>query len=63
MIKIYTLAGDLVQTLDHDNSKLGIKDWGLTSSVGQTIASGIYLYTVEDKKNGKIQVGKFVVIK
>jgi len=63
VIKIYTLAGDLVQSLDHNDSEIGIKDWSLTSSVGQTIASGVYLFTVEDKKNGKIQVGKFVIIK
>jgi hypothetical protein len=27
------------------------------------VASGIYLYTVEDQKNGNIQVGKFVILK
>ena len=62
-IKIYTLAGDLVNTLNHNDPEVGIKDWNLTSLVGQTVASGIYLFTVEDKKNGKIQVGKFVIIK
>jgi len=62
-IRIYTLAGDLVNTLYHDNPQVGIKDWNLTSKVGQTVASGIYLFTVEDKKNGKVQVGKFVIIK
>jgi hypothetical protein len=35
----------------------------LTSSVGQAISSGLYLFTVEDKKNGNVQVGKFVIIK
>lgn len=62
-IKVYTIAGDLVQTLEHNNPNRGIVDWNLTSSVNQAISSGIYLYTVEDLKSGKIQVGKFVVIK
>ncbi|MBN1347774.1 hypothetical protein JXJ21_00030 [candidate division KSB1 bacterium] len=62
-IKIYTLAGDLVSTLFHDNLHKGYEDWNLTSSVGQAISSGIYLYTVEDSKTGDVQIGKFVVIK
>jgi hypothetical protein len=62
-IKIYTLGGDLVNTIRHDNPNKGFEDWNLTSSVGQAIASGIYLFTVEDQQNGKVQVGKFVVIK
>lgn len=62
-IRIYTLAGDLVNTIRHENPIRGFEDWNLTSSVGQAIASGIYLFTVEDLNNGTAQVGKFVVIK
>ncbi|MDZ7262952.1 MAG: hypothetical protein ONB16_00115 [candidate division KSB1 bacterium] len=62
-IKIYTLAGDLVSTLNHNNPVQGYEDWNLTSSVGQAIASGIYLFSVEDLNNGKVQVGKFIIIK
>jgi len=62
-IKIFSLAGDLIITLHHDNPHEGIVDWNLTSEKGLTIASGIYLYTVEDKTNGMSQVGRFVVIK
>ena len=62
-IRIYTLAGDLIRTIYHDDPVRGFADWNLTSMVGQTVASGIYLFSVEDKKNGKVQVGKFVVIK
>ncbi len=62
-IKIYTLAGDLVNTIRHENPSRGYEDWNLTSSVGQAISSGIYLFTVEDMKNGQVQVGKFVIIK
>jgi hypothetical protein len=62
-IKIYTLSGQYVNTLTHDNSGRGYEDWNLTSHVGQTIASGIYLFTAKDLGTGRVQVGKFVVIK
>jgi hypothetical protein len=62
-IRIYTLAGDLVDTIYHENPSRGYEDWNLTSSVGQAISSGLYLFTVEDKNNNQVQVGKFVVIK
>jgi hypothetical protein len=62
-IRIYTLAGDLVNTIRHDNPNKGYEDWNLTSSVNQAVASGLYLFSVEDTKNGDVQVGKFVIIK
>ncbi len=62
-IRIYTLSGDLVSTILHNNPDKGFEDWNLTSSIGQAIASGIYLYTVEDTRTGNVQVGKFVIIK
>ncbi len=62
-IKIYTLAGDFISTISHDNPYKGYEDWNLTSDIGQAISSGIYLFTVEDTQSGKVQVGKFIVIK
>ena len=62
-VKIYTLSGDLVYTIVHDSQNQGYEDWNLTSSVGQAVASGIYLFTAEDKITGRVQVGKFVIIK
>lgn len=62
-IKIFTVSGTLVQTLNHNSVDRGYEDWNLTSSVGQAISSGIYLFTVENKDGGEVQVGKFVVIK
>ncbi len=62
-IKIYTLSGEVVATLEHDNAQKGYEDWNLTSSVGQAVSSGLYLFTVQDLKNGNVQVGKFVIIK
>ncbi|MDP2363348.1 MAG: hypothetical protein Q8M94_06215, partial [Ignavibacteria bacterium] len=39
-INIFTLSGDLVQTISHDNLNQGYEDWNLTSNVGQAISSG-----------------------
>lgn len=41
----------------------GEHGWDLLSRNSQLIARGMYLFTVEDKKNGKVYPGKFVVIK
>lgn len=62
-IKVYTLAGELVSTILHNDPAQGYENWNLTSTVGQAISSGIYLFSVEDLQNGRVQVGKFVVIK
>ena len=59
-IQIYTLTGDLVQTIGH-NDGTGTQDWDLLSANQQGIAPGIYYYNVESKYGNK--VGKFVVIK
>jgi hypothetical protein len=61
-IRIYTLAGDLVQVIDHDGtSGSGEAGWNLISRNGQDVESGIYLFTVESSAGH--QVGKFVVIR
>jgi hypothetical protein len=62
-IKIYTLAGDLVDTIYHNDPVEGFEGWNLTSSIRQALASGIYLFSVKDLRNGNAQVGKFVILK
>jgi len=59
-IRIYTLAGDLVQALQHDNGS-GTEEWDLLSENQQGISSGVYFYHVSSKYGEKI--GKFAVIK
>ena len=65
-IRIYTLDGDLVKEIEHDESVYGTMngahDWDMISANEQIVASGIYLFSVEDN-DGSIQVGKFVIIK
>lgn len=58
-IRIYTLAGDLVQKLDHQGS--GTCVWNMLSENGQGISPGLYYYQVESDVGNKI--GKFAVIK
>ncbi len=41
----------------------GMHSWNLLSKNNQIIAPGIYLFSVENKNDGKVKVGKFVVVK
>ncbi|MFQ6032710.1 MAG: T9SS type A sorting domain-containing protein [Candidatus Zixiibacteriota bacterium] len=59
-IRIYTLAGDLVKTIQHDNLT-GTEDWDMLSENQQGIVAGVYFYHVQSKYGEKI--GKFAVIK
>jgi len=62
VIRIYTLAGDLVQVLHHDGTQGdGQARWNLISRNGQDIASGVYLFTVESPHGH--QTGRFVVLR
>ena len=61
-IRIYTLAGDLVQTIDHDASGgNGQAAWNLISRNGQDVESGVYLFTVSSALGH--QTGKFVLMR
>ena len=64
-VKIYTVAGDLVQTLEHDGTQgSGHISWNLMSRNGQEIVSGVYLYSVQaDDDRFEDFVGKFVVVR
>lgn len=46
-IKIYTVAGDLVRTLAHNDPVRDFERWDLKSGAGKDVASGIYLYRIE----------------
>lgn len=59
-IRIYTLAGDLVATLKHENNG-GTASWDVQSVNQQAVAPGIYYYHVESPYGEKI--GKFAIIK
>ncbi len=60
-IRIYTVRGELVETLDHDGSTTGVVEWNLRSKDNLEIAPGLYIFHV-DSDVGE-HVGKFAVIK
>jgi hypothetical protein len=64
-IKIYSLAGDLVRTVEHDGGggafPRGDRDVPLLSESNRALASGIYIFTVESSVG--MQTGKFVIIR
>jgi hypothetical protein len=74
-IRIFSLSGDLIRTIEHDDQlrqaanqaansdvlPVGQEEWNLISESGRAIASGIYVYTVESDFGR--QIGKFVVIR
>lgn len=59
-IRIYTLAGDLVETIDH-NDDSGTARWDLLSASRRQVASGIYIYHVESPYG--THLGRFSVVK
>lgn len=82
-ITIYTLAGDIVKRIEHDQLSNGSDiqwfqnyasdgkqkfaggehAWDLVTDNDQAIATGLYLFTVKNRRNGNIKTGKFLVIK
>ncbi len=60
-IRIYTVRGELVQTLRHDGSTTGMVEWNLRSKDNLEIAPGLYIFHVSSEVGEHI--GKFAVIK
>jgi len=75
LIRIFTVSGDLVAIIPHNVAGDGTppvwvsdysESWDLNSRNKQQVVSGLYLYSVEDKtpgSAGKMQTGKFVIIR
>jgi hypothetical protein len=62
-IRIYTISGKLVQTLEHSGSIAdGQESWDLVSKDGMDIAYGVYIFHVDAPGIGE-QIGKFAIIK
>jgi hypothetical protein len=63
-IKIFTMSGYLVDTIDVMNTlDYGIAYWDLLSKEDLEVAAGIYLYHVKSILTGKEIIGKFAIIK
>ena len=62
-IKIFTMRGELVRTLEHNGiAGDGAEFWDLKTEDNQDVAYGIYFYHVEAPGIGE-KVGKFALIK
>lgn len=62
-IRIFTMRGELVQTLEHRSTTGdGAEWWDLKTRDGQEIAYGVYLYHVEAEGIGET-TGKFAIVK
>lgn len=60
-IRIYTVAGDLVAELQHQDNVRDFTRWDLKNGRGEDVSSGIYMYRVEAA--GFFQQDRFVVIR
>ena len=65
-ITIYTISGEKVNALEHDDQDDGNLEWNLRTINNQEVSPGLYIYTVEaTDNNGKDikHIGKFAVIR
>jgi len=61
-IRIFTVKGELVQTLFHEGTMQGAVPWNLRSKDNLDIAPGLYIFHVDGGKYGE-KIGKFAIIK
>ena len=62
-IRIYSMSGKLVQTIEHNSTiSDGQEAWNLVSKDGMDIAYGIYVYHVDAPRIGE-KIGRFAIIK
>lgn len=63
-IKIFTLAGDLVKTIDYDRATAGqdFAKWDLKTEFGSEVAYGVYLYHLDATGVGT-HMGKIAILR
>ena len=61
-ISIYTVSGEFVTTINHDDPFDGNVFWNLKNGRNQVIAPGLYIYVVETP-DGEKKVDKFAVVR
>ena len=63
-ISIFTISGELVTTLEHNDEFIGQESWDLRSGNGDEVAPGLYIYTVEAGNDDKFKhIGKFAIVR
>jgi len=61
-INIFTLTGDLIREIQHDNPTYGEAHWDLLTEENLEISYGVYIYVVKTPE-GKTKIGKLAVVK
>ncbi len=61
IIKIYTISGNLVRTINHKSLSVGEERWDLLTDENMEVSYGVYVYTIETP-DGKHHVDKFAII-
>ncbi|MDI6809574.1 MAG: hypothetical protein QME66_11425 [Candidatus Eisenbacteria bacterium] len=89
-INIYSLSGDLIDTIDFDAATYAAQNargvvnpggqipstdeglpklsgsmcaWDMLTSYDQIVATGLYIFSVKDKDTGKVELGKFLILR
>ena len=63
-IKLFNIAGELVNTIDKDDATSGRYDWEMTNKDGKKLASGVYIYYITNPDNSSHKkIGKLAIIK
>ena len=67
-ITIFTVSGEVVASISHDERYDGNAWWDLTNLQGASIAPGLYIFTVEPHSDDAVNntepfIGKFAVIR
>ncbi len=60
-IEIYTIRGDLVKTIHHNDPASGVAVWNQISDYGQYVKSGMYFFRVTNPQ-GESKLGKFAIV-
>lgn len=60
-IRIYTIRGDKVKTIDINENSGAIASWDQVTDFGQFVESGVYIYNIESPSGNK--TGKFSIIR
>jgi hypothetical protein len=62
VVRIYTVRGELVQTLHHDGGADGWVEWNIRTRDNLDVAPGLYIFHVDAGSLGS-KTGKFAIIK
>lgn len=60
-IQIYTVSGDLVREIQHDDTVRDFARWDLRNAAGRDVGSGIYMYRIE--ADSFFHQSRFIVIR